>query len=203
MDERAQREERRLLHQSLGRSWKSGAGRSGEKVLDRMGWNPFPGARESARGRDAIRQCSRMLLRCVVLLAALASAVYADVVEFEVKAGKNRSVSLPGTADESNFAEPRGYAVHGGRSRAFIERIELNNTGEQPLTGRLLMVNERDWTNLAGFQRTLGLSSDPGRQALTMERLFTFWKDHRSHGGSGLPLANEPFATLNFWGYTL
>lgn len=144
-----------------------------------------------------------MLLRCVLPLAILTSALHAEVVEFELKAGKGRTVNLPSAADDSNFAEPRGYADHGRQTRRFLQRIEINNSGDKPLTGRLLTVDNRDLSSMEGLQRTLSLSSEPGRQSFSMERLFSFWKDHRSHAGTGTALANEPFAALNFWGYTL
>ncbi len=143
-----------------------------------------------------------MLLRCCALLLA-STVLRAEVVEFELKSGKNRSVNLPSNADDSNYTEPRGYVAHGARSKSFIQKVELTNEGEKPLVGHLLTVNEREYTDVEGLARTLGLSAEPGRQALTMERLFSFWRDHRSHAGCGLPLAYEPFATLNFWGYTL
>lgn len=144
-----------------------------------------------------------MLLRSLLPIAALTSAAFGEVLEFELKAGKSRTVNVPSNVDDNTFTEPRGYAVHGARARSFIQRVELRNTSDKPLKGRLLTVNEQDLTNIEGLQHHLGLSAEPGRQALTMQRLFAFWKDHRSHAGCGLPLANEPFATLNFWGYTL
>lgn len=146
---------------------------------------------------------SQMLLRCVLPLAVLTCALRAEVVEFEIKAGKGRTVNLPSAADDSNFKEPRGYADHGRQTRRFVQSIEISNLGDKPLTGQLLTVDNRDLTSMEGLQRTLGLSSEPGRQSFSMERLFSFWKDHRSHAGTGTALANEPFAALNFWGYTL
>lgn len=143
-----------------------------------------------------------MLLRsCALLLAT--TVLHAEVVEFQLNAGKSRSVTLPSNADDSNFTEPRGYVAHGARAKSFIQKVEFTNDGEKPIVGHLLTINERDYTDIDGLGRTLGLSAEPGRQAFTMERLFSFWRDHRSHAGCGLPLAYEPFAMLNFWGYTL
>jgi hypothetical protein len=144
-----------------------------------------------------------MVPRRVLLLTLLSSIAHADVLEFDLKAGSVRSVNVPSAVDDSNFTEPRGYADHGSRTRPFIRRIELTNTSGKPLTGRLLSIDERDWSNMEGLKRSLGLSVEPERHALTIQRLFAFWKDHRSHAGTGSPLAYEPFATLNFWGYTL
>jgi hypothetical protein len=144
-----------------------------------------------------------MVPRRVLLLALLSSIAHADVLEFDLKAGSLRSVNVPSAVDDSNFTEPRGYADHGTQLRPFIRRIELTNTSEKTLTGRLLTVDERDWTNIEGLKRGLGLSGEPDGHALTIQKLFTFWKDHRSHAGTGATLANEPFAALNFWSYTL
>ena len=144
-----------------------------------------------------------MLLRSFLPWVALCATATAEVLELELKAGKTLPLSIRSAVDDSTFAEPRGYAVHGQRSRSFLERIELTNTSEKPLIGRLVMIDDRDFSSMDGLTRTLGLSREPEHHARSMEKLFTFWKDHRSHAGTGLPLANEPFATLNFWGYTL
>jgi hypothetical protein len=170
------------------------------------GWSP----RDCAGwGAFLLAECGRfanfggMWLRSVSVLSLFTSAVLAEVIEFELKAGKSRVVTVESSVDDSHFTEPRGYGVYGSRSRTFLKRVEVANPGDKPITGRLLSVNERDLTNVEGFRRTLGLSHEPSRQALAMKRIFNFWKEHRSHGGAWHPLTNEPFAALNFWGYTL
>lgn len=143
------------------------------------------------------------MFRIATLLLFVGSTVSAGVLEFDLKAGQVRSVMLESPVDDSNFRDPRGYAGHGAVTRHFTRRIEIANTGAEVLAGRLLVVNGRDWTNADSFVKALGLSAEPDRQGGSMKRLFTFWKDHRSHAGSWAKLANEPFAALNFWGYTL
>src|SRR5918993_5135468 len=112
-----------------------------------------------------------MVPRCVLPLVVLCSTLCAEVLEFDLEAGNAKSVNLPSAVDDSHLAEPRGYAVHGAHTRTVIQRMEVTNTGKKPLVGRILMVNEKDWTNFAGLQRTLGLSAEPARQGLSMTRL--------------------------------
>jgi hypothetical protein len=139
--------------------------------------------------------------RFAILWLALAPAAIAGVLEFEMKAGARRPLTLNSAADDSNFREPRSYASHGAQGRFFIRQIELTNSGGKPLAGRLLVVNGRDWSGMDGLRRDLGLSAESQRRSI--ERLLMFWRERRSHAGCGLPLAEEPFAALNFWGYTL
>lgn len=141
--------------------------------------------------------------RIAALLIALTVSASAATLEVKLKAGSIRPVTLDSPVDDSNFRDPRGYANHGTVAHHFTKRISILNTGDETLTGRLLVVNGRDWTNADAFASGLHLSAEPGRQGESMMRLFTFWNDHRSHAGSWSKLADEPFAALNFWGYTL
>ena len=134
-----------------------------------------------------------------ILAAALVASAGAETLEFDLDAGKPRSVELASPVDDSHLRDPRGYSKHGTRNDVFTRRIELTNTGDKPLKGRLLIVNERDFTNIEGLQHTLGLKSSPSRHRESITRLFSFWKDARSHASVATPLAMEPFAMLNFW----
>lgn len=132
-------------------------------------------------------------------LLALAASAPAEKLEFDVKASKPAKVTLDSPVDESNLHDPHGY-FPGVRNGVFQRRIELTNTGDTPLVGRLLVVNGRDWTDSRSLAKDLSLK---GPAASIVERLYMFWKDHRFHIGTGQKLASEPFAALNFWGYTL
>src|SRR6187399_1212175 len=84
-------------------------------------------------------QCGGML-RFVIPWISISTAVFGGVVEFDMKAGTQRPVTLESKADDSNFREPRSYAAHGSQARYFIRQIEVTNSGEKPLVGRLLVV---------------------------------------------------------------
>lgn len=139
------------------------------------------------------------MIRTVLALLALGIAVRGEDLEIDLKAGEHKVVTLPSPVDDSHLRDPIGYTGPGTRARLFTRSIELKNTGEKALTGRLLNVNGRNMTSSETLRNAMGPSD--GRVA--MERLFSFWRDHRAHAGSGAALAAEPFAALNFWGYTL
>ena len=139
------------------------------------------------------------MIRKALVLLALALAARGDEIQFDIKAGERKLVTLPSKVDDSHFSQPVGYTGHGTNARVFTKQITLTNTGNKELKGRLLTVNGRVISDMESLKDLLG----PGDGRVAIERLFSFWRDHRSHAGSGSALASEPFAALNFWGFTL
>ena len=132
------------------------------------------------------------------LTALLGASAFGETLTIDLQAGRVTEVVLDSPVDDRNFQDPRGYLHHGTRTRPFIRRLTLTNTGTTPLTGPLLVVNGADWTRT----ETLPESFSPPSREL-MPRLFDFWRERISHADSDAPGVKEPLALLNFWGYAL
>jgi|GEM_PF-1294331 len=139
------------------------------------------------------------MIRKALALFALGLLARGEEIAFDLNAGERKLVSLDSPVDDSHLRDPMGYTGPGTRARLFTRKIELSNTGDKPLAGRLLVVNGRAIWNAETMRNFFG----PGDGRVAVERLFSFWRDHRAHAGSGMALAAEPFAALNFWGFTL
>jgi len=132
------------------------------------------------------------------LTALLGASALGETLTIDLQAGRAAEIVLDSPVDDRNFQDPRGYLHHGPRSRPFIRRLTLTNTGTTPLTGPLLVVNGADWTRT----EALPASFPPPPRGL-MPRLFDFWRECISHADSDAPGIKEPLALLNFWGYAL
>lgn len=139
------------------------------------------------------------LLAAITALLSTAS-VNAETLSLALRPGQPVEAVLVSPLDDSNYQDPRGYQQHGSSPRAFVRKLTLTNTGTVPLTGPLLIVNDRDWSSPEALRKSLALSDEP--RAL-MPRLFTFWQDHVTHADSDAPGGKEPLALLNFWSYAL
>jgi hypothetical protein len=140
---------------------------------------------------------ARVLIWALTLIGV---AIHAETLSIPLRAGPPAEFTLDSPLDDSDFADPRGYLRHGATTRHFIQKLTLTNTGDVPLNGPLLVVNRGNWSSAEALRASLAL---PAQSRALMERLFTFWRDHISHAGSGCEGLKEPLALLNFWGYAL
>ena len=131
---------------------------------------------------------------------ALAGPAPAETVSVPLRVGQPAEIVLDAALDDSHYTDPRGPAQHGASTSTFIRTVTLTNTGPVPLTGPLLVVNDRDWSSPDALRQSLAL---PAPAAARMGRLFTFWRDHLSHADSDCAEAKDPLALLHFWGYAL
>lgn len=132
------------------------------------------------------------------LTALFGASAFGETLTIDLQAGRATEVVLDSPVDDWNFQDPRGYLHHGTRTRPFVRRLTLTNTGTTPLTGPLLVVNGADWSRT----EALPASFSPPTRGL-MPRLFDFWRERISHADSDAPGVKEPLALLNFWGYAL
>ena len=136
----------------------------------------------------------------IILFACLSASSHAEELKRQLPVNQAWKVELTGTAAEMHMRDPRGYGQHGAGKRVFTQRITLTNVGPVPLTGRLLVVDGKDWSSQDALAKSLRLPTLP--RAL-VESFYTFWKEQRSHASSGTDAAEDPIGVLNFWGYTL
>lgn len=155
------------------------------------------------------QRSERLILSLAVFLTSIATSPSASTaaeeskifpaVSFELQSGDTKSVRWHNSVTESDLQNPGGYFPPSPPTHRLQERIEITNSGTTRIHNPKLDINGRSFLTVNDPLAALGL--DP--HSISLEILFTTWKERRVHATSGLPDNTRAIEVLRAFGVTL
>jgi hypothetical protein len=131
-----------------------------------------------------------------VLLCVVATA-HGEMLQAKLRAGQPGTLRLESAVDDEHLANPPGYHPAEPPVERVVERVVIENIGDEIARDPDVRLNGRPLLPVADPIDALGVA-DAG----DLLAIFSAWRDRRIHGSTGLRVNRDPLEVLRAFGAT-